>query len=331
MNVNIKNITPYILSERITNKNLTLLDWNESPYSPTPVINYFEENSFIDFNLYPDPSNTELKKYISQYTNTGETFIETFNGSDSALDHTFRTLLNVGDTVLIPSPNYTQVNQTITSLGSFILECDIEKLESEINENINLVYISNPNNPIGYVYDILPLIIKYPNIYFIVDEAYHEFAPEFTLFDKANFYPNLIVTRTFSKGLCLASLRLGYLTSNLDILNNIRKIKNFKEVNKLAEIAGVITLKNIDWYKNIIQDINNIKKEFIYSISNHEIYNSHANFVLLKHPKIKEIIYESKRQNILIRDRSSLISNTARISIGKLDSMIKLSKIINNI
>jgi histidinol-phosphate aminotransferase len=331
MNVNIKHVTPYVLSERNISKGMVLLDWNENPFHPIPVIDYFKNNPFTEFNLYPDPSNKDLKAHIAEYTGVEEQYIETFNGSDSALEYIFRTLLNKGDKVLIPSPNYTQINQVITSLGANIIECGIEELEHNINDNINLIYLSNPNNPLGYVYNILPLIEKYPNIYFIVDEAYYEFAPEFTVFNKATSYSNLIVTRTFSKALCLASLRLGYLTTNLEILNNIRKIKNFKEVNKLAEIAGVVTLKNIDWYKNKIQEINTTKEIFIKSLNNTKVYNSYANFVLIEHPKIEEIIFEAKKENILIRNRSSFITNSARITIGELTDMNKLSKIINNI
>ena len=334
MNVNLSLVEPYTVSERSFNDNMIYLDWNESPFQPEPVIEYFKKNPFIEYNLYPDPTNVELINCLAKYTNAPFNLIEVFNGSDSALDYSLRTLLNIGDKVLIPYPNYSQINQTITFLGSQIVYCQIENIEVSISNDIKLVYLSIPNNPIGYCLDLSPLIKKYPKVYFIIDEAYHEFAPEYSLFEKASLFTNLIVVRTFSKALCLASLRLGYLTSNSNILEKIKLIKNNKEINRLAQIAGIVTLQNIEWYQEKISQILKNKANFISSIvnkSNIEIYASKANFILIKHPDVKKIIAESKKIKMLIRDRSSFISNTARITIGTEESMKKLAYLIQNL
>jgi histidinol-phosphate aminotransferase len=313
---------------------MVFLDWNESCFKPEPLIDYFKRYPFENFNIYPDPNHAELIESLSVYTNTSPQFIDVFNGSDSALDYTFRTLLNVGDLVLIPFPNYSQVNQTITSLGCTISHCDIDSIENSIGTHIKLVYLSNPNNPIGYCIDPTPLIKKFPEIYFVVDEAYHEFAPEFTLFHEAHKFQNLVVTRTFSKALCMAALRLGYLTSNSGILQKIKLIKNDKEINRLAQIAGVTTLNNIDWYINRVDLLRKNKMAFIDSIahvSDLYVYDSKANFVLLKHPNVKKIIESAKFNNILIRDRTKFIADTVRITIGNINSMDTLSRIIKNL
>jgi histidinol-phosphate aminotransferase len=332
MNVNLNNVKPYLLSKRITSDKMITLDWNESPFEPLPVIQYFEKHKFTKFNSYPDPSNSELKKEISIYTDIDENFIETFNGSDSALDYSFRVLINKGDQVLIPSPNYTQINQTIVSLGGEIIYCRIEELSKEIKIcQPKIVYLSNPNNPIGYNIEVLSMILENKNVYFVIDEAYFEFSKKFSVFKNAQNIENLIVTRTFSKALSLASLRLGYLTSNSNILNKIRSIKNFKEVNRLAEIAGVVTLQNIDWYNNCVDDINRIKVEFVRNLKNVKIFESSSNFVLIQSEKCLEILEELQKQNILVRDRSTYVENTLRVSIGKENDMVTVTEIINKI
>jgi histidinol-phosphate aminotransferase len=332
MNVNLNKVKPYLLSKRITSDKMITLDWNESPFEPIPVIEYFEKYKFTKFNSYPDPSNSDLKKEISRYTNVDESYIETFNGSDSALDYTFRVLINHGDQVLIPTPNYTQINQTIVSLGGEIFYCKIEELTNQIKvKQPKIVYLSNPNNPLGYNIEVLSMILENTNVYFVIDEAYFEFSNNFSVFDKAQNIENLIVTRTFSKALCLAALRLGYLTSNQNILKKIRSIKNFKEVNKLAEIAGVVTLKNIDWYNKSISEINRIKENFAKNLKNVKIFNSSANFILIQSGKYFEILEELQKQNILVRDRSAYVDNTIRISIGKENDMSIVSEIINKI
>ena len=81
-----------------------------------------------------DLTSKELLDGLSKYTNTDKEFIQVYNGSDSALDHTFRILLNDGDKVIIPAPNYSQINQTITSLGGVIEYCDIGGLEETIKK-----------------------------------------------------------------------------------------------------------------------------------------------------------------------------------------------------
>ena len=332
MNVNLNNVKPYLLSKRIISDKMITLDWNESPFEPFPVIQYFDENKFTKFNSYPDPTNSELKKEISKYTEVGEDFIETFNGSDSALDYTFRVLINQGDKVLIPTPNYTQINQTIVSLGGEVSYCTIEDLSKEIKiKQPKIVYMSNPNNPLGYNIEVLTMILENTNVFFVIDEAYFEFSKFFSVFNRAQNLNNLIVTRTFSKALSLAALRLGYLSSNIKILKKIRSIKNFKEVNRLAEIAGVVTLKNIDWYNNCIDEINRIKVDFAKKLINVKIFESSSNFLLIQTDKCFDILEELQRQNILVRDRSTYVNNTLRISIGKENEMLIVSEIINKI
>jgi len=329
VNYNLEKVTPYVISERITSPDMVYLDWNESSYLPD-IVSFKLQEKLSELNQYPDPHNSLLKSELSYYTNVDKEFIEAFNGSDSALDYTFRTLLNSKDKVLIPYPNYTQVNQTIQSLGAYVAHCDITSLEDAIiANNPQLVYLSNPNNPIGYIYDIKPLVKKYPNIYFVVDEAYFEYYTDYSVFDLAFKVSNLVVTRTFSKGLGLAGIRLGYLTTNAYIINKIRTIKNFKDVSRLAEAAGVAALQNVSLIQEDILETNKTKKKFISELKGVRTYDSYANFVLIEHPKVKDIIDDLKQNNILVRDRSKFINNTVRITIGKPDVMGAVAKIIN--
>lgn len=328
MNVNLDNVKPYILSDRVISSDMTFLDWNEGNAIPDILLKKIKDK-LTDLHHYSDPSNNELKECLEEYTKVDKTFIEVFNGSDSALDYSFRILLNNNDKVCIPYPNYTQVNQTITSLGCKVLNCDISTLEENIKSfNPKVVYLSVPNNPLGYVYNTLPLADKYPNTFFIVDEAYAEFFPQCSVFDQAYKLSNVIVTRTFSKGFGLAGIRLGYLTTNSSLMSKIRSIKNFKQINTLAAIAGVEALKNFKSIQSNIDYTNNTKKKFVSLLKNLKITDTHANFILLEHSSAKEIINELKSSGILVRDRSEFINNTMRITIGKLPIMKKIAQII---
>ena len=330
MNYNLEKVVPYKISERINSGRMVCLDWNESSYTPDVVADNIS-NVLYELNQYPDPTNEALKIHLSRYTNVQKEFIECFNGSDSALDYSFRTLLNNKDKVLVPFPNYTQINQTIQSLGAYVAYCDITSLEEAIeNHKPQMVYLSNPNNPIGYVYDVRHLILKYPSIYFIIDEAYFEYCTDYSVFDLAYKVPNLVVTRTFSKGLGLAGVRLGYLTTNSYLISKIRSIKNFKDVSRIAEAAGVAALENIYEIEKGIEETIKTKKKFISDLKGVRTYDSYANFVLIEHPRVKEIISDLMSNNILVRDRNKFINNTIRITIGKPKIMKKVAEIINS-
>lgn len=327
MNYNLEKVTPYTISERKISADMVYLDWNESVYSPEIITG----DLLSKVNLYPDPHNSKLKIALEKYTGVDKNFIECFGGSDSALDYTFRTLLNAGDEVLIPYPNYTQINQTIQSVGAKVKYVELENLGKAIAElKPKVVYLSNPNNPYGYVYDPKPFISEFADTYFIIDEAYHEYNPKSSVFHFAQDLENLIVVRTFSKGLGIAGLRLGYLTSSSYIISKIQSIKNFKDVSSIAEAAGIAILENIELVQKDIDKTIDTKNKFIKKIKTATVHDSYANFVLIEHPSIGDIIEDLKKENILVRDRQNYVKDTMRVSIGTPKVMNKVAKIINN-
>ena len=83
MNVNLDNVKPYILSDRVISSDMTYLDWNEGSAIPDKMLNRIK-NKLTDLHHYSDPSNNELKEALESHTGVDKTFIEVFNGSDSA-------------------------------------------------------------------------------------------------------------------------------------------------------------------------------------------------------------------------------------------------------
>lgn len=329
MNYNLNLITPYKISDRIFNDKMAYLDWNESFQLPRKIEKQIKKE-IKNFNLYPDPNNTLLRRKLENYTRVNEKYIEIFQGSDSALDITFRALINPRDVVLIPFPNYTQINQTIQSLGGLIKYTKIEEFETQLSKiKPKVVYLSNPNNPIGYSLNLESIIDNFSNIYFIVDEAYHEYSKKNSVFEKAYKLNNLIVTRTFSKGLSLAGLRLGYLSSNENILKGIRSLKNYKQVSSVSEIAGVIVLDNIKLIDEKIKTTISVREYFKKSLVGYDVFESQANFLLIKHNNSLQKIKQLKENNILVRDRNEFIKNSFRITIGDKEIMDKVLNILN--
>ena len=314
-------------------------DWNESEFPPTNKV--FEVmKSFYRYERYPDITAKLLKSKLSEYVSLPVDFIEVYNGSDDALKDIITVFVDKETHVLSYQPSYTQVNTFITTNTENYMKVNIKNPLGEHEYDFdyckvaNVVYLVNPNNPTGKllaVDEIEKLLKTYPDTLFIVDEAYYEFAKQ-SCSHLVVSHKNLIVTRTFSKAFGLASVRLGYCMGHPDTLSHLRKIRNGKAVNALAQLCGVAALDDLDYLDSRIDEMNDAKKFFVDNLP-HEYYavDSQTNFVLLKTPDSKKLLNKMKDNKILIRDRSSFdnLENCVRITIGSKKQIIRVLDVIN--
>ena len=314
-------------------------DWNESEFPPTNKV--FEVmKSFYRYERYPDITAKLLKSKLSEYVSLPVDFIEVYNGSDDALKDIITVFVDKETHVLSYQPSYTQVNTFITTNTENYMKVNIKNPLGEHEYDFdyckvaNVVYLVNPNNPTGKllaVDEIEKLLKTYPDTLFIVDEAYYEFAKQ-SCSHLVISHKNLIVTRTFSKAFGLASVRLGYCMGHPDTLSHLRKIRNGKAVNSLAQLCGIAALDDLDYLDSRIDEMNDAKKFFVDNLP-HEYYavDSQTNFVLLKTPDSKKLLNKMKDNKILIRDRSSFdnLENCVRITIGSKKQIIRVLDVIN--
>ena len=314
-------------------------DWNESEFPPTNKV--FEVmKSFYRYERYPDITAKLLKSKLSDYVSLPVDFIEVYNGSDDALKDIITVFVDRETHVLSYQPSYTQVNTFITTNTENYMKVNIKNPLGEHEYDFdyckvaNVVYVVNPNNPTGKllaVDEIEKLLKTYPDTLFIVDEAYYEFAKQ-SCSHLVVSHKNLIVTRTFSKAFGLASVRLGYCMGHPDTLSHLRKIRNGKAVNSLAQLCGIAALDDLDYLDSRIDEMNDAKKFFVDNLP-HEYYavDSQTNFVLLKTPDSKKLLNKMKDNKILIRDRSSFdnLENCVRITIGSKKQIIRVLDVIN--
>lgn len=335
-------IDEYLPSNRLYDSNIKKLDWNECnlPFSKklSKIIN--KSLSKIRYSEYPNINNEFLNDNLSKHCKLPKSNIQTFNGSDSALQYIFTAYLNTTSRVLIFYPNYNQIEVFIKLMTDNINYSYIKNIFSDYQydfseiENNDLIYISNPNNPTGILISpevIENLLIKYPNKLFIIDEAYCEFSNN-SVIKFVNKYQNIIITRTFSKALSLASIRLGYICADESIIKIINKIRNTKEVNSFAQTIAVDLLMNYKHIEKRINKINSNKFKFINQLKlmNVKYVESEANFVLIKVNDSKKIINKLLDNEILVRDRNMFhgLENSIRITIGEWSDMKIILKIL---
>lgn len=214
---------------------------------------------------------------------------------------------------------------------------------SKIKKYYKMVYIDNPNNPTGQVIgiDCIEKIVKEAKnlkLPVIIDEAYGDFI------DKKNSaislmerYDNLLVIRTFSKGLGLAGVRAGYLITSNTIAENYLKISNPFEMNSVARYLAMIVLQD----KQFMIDCNNIltayKKKFIHSLSKLAVLETSYSvpIMVIMHPDssvdMEELLLKHDILSISGKGFIGLGKNSARLIINKeIDSLIKIFKKIES-
>ncbi len=323
------------------------LDWNESTISPSPKVisaltNLIETDCL---NWYPNTNNTELTKLISTYCSVDIKNVQYFNGSDAVHEVIFKTFSSDGDTLTILGPTYDHPRSVAECFG---LHLDYFYLSRNFKFNFNnfkehlqnkkpsIVYICSPNNPTGNTYSntiITQMLEEFPNILFIIDEAYKEFSntsSESIVLE----YNNIIVTRTFSKAFGLASLRLGYCLSSFQNIDLMNKYRNPKSINLFAQVAGIESLNDLNYIEQYVGEVEKAKLLFINEVNSNlsefvKPIVGYGNFVLFENLSTKssdEIVKFFESRKIYIRDYGHIknLENHIRVTIGNNEQTLKL-------
>ena len=324
---NILDLKPYT-SARDENLSGILLDANENSFGST-----FNEIKELNLNRYPDPHQNDLRELISDYLKVPKENLFFGVGSDEIIDLLIRIFCEPGkNKIMIPEPTYGmyKVAADINNIPvvSVLLNDDFQVDEEEINKNftpdIKIIFLCSPNNPTGNLMkeeDVLKICKKYNSI-IIIDEAYIDFAENFSLKNEVEIYPNLVVMRTFSKAWGLAGARLGYCIANEEIINILFRVKAPYNINSLSRYAIKQALKNKNlrdlYIKEILTEREKLKKGLSLLPGVLNIFDSDANFLLIKCINAKTVLKKLAERNIVIRDRSTQpkLENCVRISVG---------------
>lgn len=326
---------------------LMKLDSNESTVTPSPRV-VAALSSYIQsgpLNWYPDVESVELIQKLSKYTGCQPTLIQTFNGSDNALETICKTFIEKNDEVILCMPSYDHFRLYAESCDAKLIyvhgqnpfEPKLSELLAALNENTKIVYIVNPNNPTGMMYsekEIRKLLAKAPQALIIVDEAYYEFSG-ITMSHLVDEFNNLIVCRSFSKGFGLAGLRCGYIITHPDNLKWINKVRVGKNVNALAQIAATAALDDVEYMEHYVAEVKNARSWIAQKIRGLglNVVETPANYILVNVAEPNKVEQFLEDQLVLIRDRSQVhqLKGFLRITIGHQLMMERFWKIFEKI
>ena len=227
---------------------------NESSFGPAPSVIAAMRAAAPDMWMYCDPDNFDLKTAIAAHLGVAYHNVVVGEGIDGLLNLVVRMMIAPGQPVVTSLGAYPTFNFHVAGVGGRLVavpyENDRESLDGLLaavkRENAPLVYLSNPDNPMGTWWeagDILRFIEALPETtMLVIDEAYGELGPDSALTPIDVTRPNVIWMRTFSKAYGLAGIRCGYAVGNETFIRDVEKVRNHYGVNRMALVAGEAAL-----------------------------------------------------------------------------------------
>ncbi|MEO1773535.1 MAG: pyridoxal phosphate-dependent aminotransferase [Pseudomonadota bacterium] len=246
---------------------------NESPFGPSPRAIAAIREAAAESWQYADPTCHDLKTALADRLGLAPDCLVIGEGIDGLLGLTVRLFAGPGDVVVTSAGAYPTFNYHVAGFGARLVTApyrdDAEDPEAlaaaAMEECARLVYLSNPDNPMGSwltadrlaaLLDALP-----PGCLLCLDEAYGEFAPTDAILPLDPTDRRLIRFRTFSKAYGLAGLRIGYAIAPPEVAAAYDRVRNHFGVNRLAQAAGIAALADQPHLAQVLADTAAARRE----------------------------------------------------------------------
>ena len=330
-------------------KNLIKLSANESALGASPRV---KKLKLKNIEKYPDSKCKELRNQIARNFRCDFNKIICGSGSDEIIQMICQLFINKNDEVVLPQYSFLMYRIYAKIVGAKIIfskekkfKISVDDIVAKTSNRTKIVFLANPNNPTGTYLNINELknLRKRLNkkILLVIDDAYFEYMSQkdyvsgLKLFKNKN---NVFILRTFSKVYGLASLRVGWGYGPKKIIDELYKIKPPFNVNKIAQLSAIESLKDSKFIKKSVKHNLNWSKKIKKFLENKNINTNKisANFFLLDFDNCKRSAkYVSKKlekKRIILRSMKSYkMKNKLRMTIGSSIENKKFIKEINNI
>lgn len=308
---------------------------NENCFGPSPAVIEAMRQAAPEMWKYCDPDNFELRHALARHLGVKNTNIMIGEGVDGALNLIVRLFAGEGDSVVTSLGAYPTFNFHVIGFGARLVTVPYENdreslsalLEAVRRENAKLVYLSNPDNPMGTFWEAeevnrfieaLP-----PTTMFVLDEAYGETAPLNRLPKIDVSRPNVLRLRTFSKAYGLAGIRCGYAVGEESVIAAFEKIRNHYGVSLMAQRAGLAALADQPYLENVVSRISAARQRIVRIAEDNGLapIPSSTNFVTLDCGAdgdfaLKVLQNLIKRDIFVRKPMAPVLNRCIRISVG---------------
>ena len=352
--INIKTYKPgrSILKK---NKYAIKLSANESALGTSPRVKRVLKKNY-KISIYPDSKTIELRRSISKKFKCDFNKIICGSGSDEVIQMLCQLYLKDKDQVIVPEYSFLMYRIYATIAGAKVVfskekkfKVSISEILKKVNKNTKIVFIANPNNPTGTYLnkkELINLRKKLNNrVLLVIDDAYHEYMEDKQYSSGLKIFKdskNVFILRTFSKIYGLASLRIGWGYGDKKIINALNMIKSPFNVNKIAQLCAIESLKDEKFLKKSIKHNLFWAKKIKNDLEKLNIFSNKVstNFLLLDFKKCSlsadNVEKKLQKKGLILRETKTYgLKNCLRLTIGNsLENKLflkSINKILKNV
>ena len=341
---NIKAITPYPpgkpLEELEREYGVTdsiKLASNENSWGPSPKAIMAVRSQLSRLFRYPDGSSYYLVEALARKLGVDPQEIVLGNGSNEVIEFLVKAFVAPGDEVITSHPSFLMYQKFVQIRGgeNFVVPLkgmnhDLDTILDVISDKTRLIFLDNPNNPMGTVInhgDLYTFLSKVPeSVLVVLDEAYVDFMDHDVQVDVYSLIKNsegrcgVVSLRTFSKAYGLAGLRVGYGLMPKEVAACLHKVRQPFNINLMAQAGAVAALEDEEYLQKIIQN-NRAGREYLMA-KVQELgcvsYPSQTNFFLIDVLGDATVLYEAMlRKGVIVRSMKAYgFPNYIRITVG---------------
>lgn len=353
----IERITPYVPGKSIEEvaaeygvADIVKLASNENPLGPSPLALEAVRRGAGEVFRYPDGASRELVALLAKQLAVPEDHLMVGNGSDEVIKLLAEAYLEPGDEVIYADPTFSEYAYAARLMGAVEVQVpltadwvhDLDGMLAKVSDRTKLVFVCNPNNPTGTIvsHDSLERFLAAlpPHTILVCDEAYVEYADQSVFPDTLSWVrrgERVVVLRTFSKLFGLAGLRVGYGIAPPYIMNNIRRVKEPFNVNRLGQAAACAALEDGEHIERSLS-LNAEERERLHRSLEGlgcKVTPSHANFLWVDLGRECQPVLEALLQRgVIIRGGDAFgHPHHVRITVGTKDENDKLLRSLEEV
>ena len=324
--------------------NVIKLASNENPLGVSKKVQEAIKSAVTQIGRYPDGNGYYLKDALAKKLSVSVKSITLGNGSNDILELIPRAYVCSKDDEVIFSQYAFVVYPLVTkAIGAKAIVTpandfghDLNAMYEAITDKTKVIFIANPNNPTGTLLsneEIYNFLKKVSNeIIVVLDQAYIEYLDvEDVYIDWLKDFPNLVITRSFSKAYGLAGLRVGYSISSEEIADYLNRIRQPFNVNLIAQEAAIAALSDADFLAESVK-VNSdglLQLEEGFRSLGLKFIKSHANFISVKVSNSMELNQKLLEKGIIVRPVE--MKDYLRISVGTYAENAKFLEVLKEI
>jgi histidinol-phosphate aminotransferase len=324
--------------------NVIKLASNENPLGVSKKVQEAIKSAVTQIGRYPDGNGYYLKDALAKKLSVSAKSITLGNGSNDILELIPRAYVCSKDDEVIFSQYAFVVYPLVTkAIGAKAIVTpandfghDLNAMYEAITDKTKVIFIANPNNPTGTLLsneEIYNFLKKVSNeIIVVLDQAYIEYLDvEDVYIDWLKDFPNLVITRSFSKAYGLAGLRVGYSISSEEIADYLNRIRQPFNVNLIAQEAAIAALSDTDFLAESVK-VNSdglLQLEEGFRSLGLKFIKSHANFISVKVSNSMELNQKLLEKGIIVRPVE--MKDYLRISVGTYAENAKFLEVLKEI